>query len=417
MVAINSNLFEARLNTLQQQRIIRSGNINEQNISLFSNTEGLTQGMIDGSCVDGNDDGKIGFWEGAKSFGKGIVKNFTNMFSSPKNFLKTLAVGAGCVALTVATGGAATPFLIAGGAALGAAQAGKGIYNATQAKTDAEKRAALEDIGGGTANIAMSVVAAKGYTAQTGNSLIGKGSLSTYKNAAVDSATALKTNFGKATGAIKTAGTNFKNNAQANIADFKQGVSERAAVIEYQNSHPIKVNNSENGFVMMDEAFDASQVTNVSKASVARATVDETAARLRSSVATKKQAIANKANDFKSLVKSNMPEEGQIHFGIEEDGQLYFDLSENNPSTVKLTPELGKAVVTSVKQMSSEQLSNAKAFIASAKDNMNVSQMISKLGEMGLDKKVALELINSSNAAVNMIDDSEFETAKEFSFV
>ena len=150
MVAIN-NLYSSRIRLIQQQEIIKSGNINESNISLFSNTEGLTQGMIDGTCTDGKDDGKIGLWEGIKSFAQGAVKSVTNMFSSPKNFFKTLAVGAASAALIAVTGVAATPFLIAGGAIAGGIQAGKGIYQATQAETDAEKRAALENVGGGTA--------------------------------------------------------------------------------------------------------------------------------------------------------------------------------------------------------------------------------------------------------------------------
>lgn len=106
------------------------------------------------------------------------------MFSSPKNIAKTVLGGVACAALIAVTGGAATPFIIAGGAVLGGVQVGKGIYNASQATTDDEKRAALEDIGGGAATIAMSVAAGKAYTNATGSSLT---SLSTYKNAASSS--------------------------------------------------------------------------------------------------------------------------------------------------------------------------------------------------------------------------------------
>lgn len=133
---------------------------------------------------DGKDDGKLSFGESVKSIFKGVVKSFTNMFSSPKNIAKTVIGGVACAALIAVTGGAATPFIIAGGVALGGVQVGKGIYDASQAKTDDEKRAALENIGGGAATIAMSVAAGKAYSSATGSSLT---SLSTYKNAATNS--------------------------------------------------------------------------------------------------------------------------------------------------------------------------------------------------------------------------------------
>lgn len=227
MVAVN-NLYSSRIRLIQQQEIIKSGNINESNISLFSNTEGLTQGMIDGTCTDGKDDGKIGLWEGIKSFAKGAVKSVTNMFSSPKNFLKTLAVGAASAALVAVTGGAATPFLIAGGAIAGGIQAGKGIYQATQAETDAEKRAALENVGGGTASIAMSVAAGKAYAKSTtvngvNQNLFGKGSLDTYKNAYHFSKENIATNFGKMTSSVKASAKNAYNNFGNVKSAFKAG--------------------------------------------------------------------------------------------------------------------------------------------------------------------------------------------------
>ncbi len=218
MVAVN-NLYESRIRLTTQQSLLRTGNVNESNISIFSNTEGLTQGMIDGTCTDGKDDGKIGVWEGIKSFAKGAVKSVTNMFSSPKNFIKTLAVGAAGAALIAVTGGAATPFLIAGGAIAGGIQAGKGIYQATQAETDAEKRAALENVGGGAATIAMSAAAGKSYTNATGNALIGKGSLSTYKNALNASKTNVAANFGKFTNSFKGSTTEATTTELLN-ADF-----------------------------------------------------------------------------------------------------------------------------------------------------------------------------------------------------
>lgn len=388
---------------MQQQQIVRSGNYNENNVSLFQNTEGLTQGMVDGSCVDGVDDGKIGFKEGLKSFGKGIVKNFTNMFSSPKNLLKTIAVGVGCAALVAVTGGAATPFLIAGGVAMGAAQAGVGVYKATQANTDAEKRAALEDVGGGTANVAMSLVAAKGYTAKTGNSLL---SAQTYKTAATESVANIKMNFGNLSNSVKTAGVNLSERVSASKADFTQSVTERARGIE-NLKNATAVSEGENGFALLSDS--ATENTAISKTSYVKAAAEESAARLRAATTDK---IAAKTDAFKTSVKSN----------LSEDGQAFLELVQEDPKGAmaafgkEYMPEVTKATFTSVKQLSAQQLSNVKSFVASAKENMSVSQMVSKLGEMGLDKSTAMEIINASNTAVNVVDTSDYETTREFSY-
>lgn len=222
MVAVNS-LYQSRLNLLQQQQLLRSGNINESNISIFENTEGLTQGMLDGSCTDGKDDGKLGFGESVKSLAKGAIKSIIP--SSPMGWVKAIAAGVGCAALIAVTGGAATPFLIAGGAALGAVQTGKGIYQASQATTDAEKKQALENIGGGVTTIAASALGAKAYTKATGNALIGKGSLTTYKNAATQSVANTKTNFGNLTASAKTAASN----AKTKFGDFTSSAKSAAS--------------------------------------------------------------------------------------------------------------------------------------------------------------------------------------------
>lgn len=218
MVAIG-NVYANKIQTLQVSQMVKSGQIDESQLSLFSETTGISQGMLDGSCTDGADDGKISFGEGAKSFLKGAVKSLVP--TSFGDFLKKAAIGVGCAALVAVTGGAATPFLIAGGAIAGGIQAGKGIYNATQAKTDAEAKAAMEDVGGGATTIAASVVAGKAYTSSTGNALIGKGSLSTYKNAATQSAANVKTNFGNLTTSAKTAASNIKANVKSSFDNFK----------------------------------------------------------------------------------------------------------------------------------------------------------------------------------------------------
>lgn len=314
MVAV-TNLYDSRMRLTQQQQILKSGNINESNISLFENTEGLTQGMIDGSCTDGKDDGKLGLGETLKSLGKGAIKSLIP--SSPMGWVKAIGTGIACAALVAVTGGAATPFLIAGGAVLGAAQTGKGIYQATQADTDAEKKAALENIGGGAVTIASSALAAKSYTNATGNALVGKGSLSTYKNAATQSVANVKTNFGKLTTKISSAKTNFSNGIE-----------------------------------------------------------------LTESAKTYKELFADK-----ELVK-DLSKKEMLDAGLDYGNELVKSYSQSCKGATKTT------------------LQNAKNYIATAKNNLNVNQMVAKLSEMGIDKTTAMELITASNTKYDMQEES-----------
>ncbi len=112
------------------------------------------------TCTGGIDDGKIGFGEGLACFAKGLVKPFTEALKHP---LKTALIVGGCAALTFITGGAATPFLIAGGLGVGAFQVGKGLYGFATAETDAQKKDSLENLGTGTTTLVGSVAGAKAY--------------------------------------------------------------------------------------------------------------------------------------------------------------------------------------------------------------------------------------------------------------
>ncbi|MBS4760376.1 MAG: hypothetical protein KHX03_06730 [Clostridium sp.] len=126
------------------------------------------------AAKDGKDDGKISWKSKLKNFGKGIGNFFKGMVCdengkfSWKRTLTTVGVAAGAVALTVATGGAATPFLVAAGATMGAVQVGKGAYKAATAKTDAEAEQAWQEIGSGTTAVVGSIAGAKGALKSAG---------------------------------------------------------------------------------------------------------------------------------------------------------------------------------------------------------------------------------------------------------
>ncbi len=109
-------------------------------------------------CTDGKDDGSISFGEGLESFGKGLMGIVKGAINHPIATAVTVAAGVG---LTVLTGGAALPVMIAAGAATGAGMIGYGAYKAATADTDSEAKQAWETIGNGTFALATSVAGAK----------------------------------------------------------------------------------------------------------------------------------------------------------------------------------------------------------------------------------------------------------------
>lgn len=125
---------------------------------------------------------KYGVWDGIKSFGKGAAGIVADMFStkdekgerhfSPGKTALTAVVAAGAVLLaplTLFTVGATAvsvgTVLAVGGAAMSAWQVGKGIYDATKAKTYADKDAAAQEISQGFVGGILSAVGFKGANA------------------------------------------------------------------------------------------------------------------------------------------------------------------------------------------------------------------------------------------------------------
>ncbi len=126
-----------------------------------TNVNTVSDVPLDPECTDGADDGKLGFGETLGSFFKGVISPITSMFESPENFIKGAAMVVGGGLLIAATGGAAAPLLVAAGVTMGGIQVVKGISGAANAKTDAEAKAAWEEIGCGTGAVAGSVIGAK----------------------------------------------------------------------------------------------------------------------------------------------------------------------------------------------------------------------------------------------------------------
>ena len=119
------------------------------------------------TCTDGKDDGKIGLLDVVGNIAKGGVNTLVNgvkgMFTdSEGNFslgktLLSAGVAAACIAFP------AVGLALCGvGAVTGAIKMGKGIVTANSAKTDAEAKAAWQDVGGGAVTTGLSVAGAKG---------------------------------------------------------------------------------------------------------------------------------------------------------------------------------------------------------------------------------------------------------------
>lgn len=119
-----------------------------QNYSVFGN---YPNSKINGAASQQKQE--VGFWEGTKAFFKGLVKPLKNMIKHP---IKTALFMAGSAALIVGTGGAALPFMIGAGVAIGGYQVAKGAVNAITSDNRFETLMALEDMGEGTFTLGAS---------------------------------------------------------------------------------------------------------------------------------------------------------------------------------------------------------------------------------------------------------------------
>ncbi len=147
---------------------------NQYGINGFYNQYGLNNNAspsVFGYGYNQNtDDGKISFGEKVGSFFKGIGKSVVNGVKSlltPKGLLKTAAVVGACMIPGV--GPLIGAGLAAFGVAKGASTVVKGAAQAANATTDAEAKAAWENIGGGAFTTAASAVGLKGAAKAIGN--------------------------------------------------------------------------------------------------------------------------------------------------------------------------------------------------------------------------------------------------------
>lgn len=109
-------------------------------------------------CTDGKDDGKISLKEKLVSFGKGLLGLVKTVVKRPVVSLLTLGA---CFGLSMLTGGAILPLLVAAGLASGLGILTIAIIRAIRAQTDAAAKAAWESMGNGTFTVVTSMFCIK----------------------------------------------------------------------------------------------------------------------------------------------------------------------------------------------------------------------------------------------------------------
>ena len=127
-------------------------------------------------CTDGKNDGKIGFFSAIGNIFKGAVKSVVNtvkdIVTNPVKLLGAVATAALCVVFPPAG------LALAGvGIATGAAKMIGGVANAMGAKTDAEAKAAWQQVGEGGVVLGASIVGAKASVKSMGAGSAIKGRL------------------------------------------------------------------------------------------------------------------------------------------------------------------------------------------------------------------------------------------------
>ena len=290
-------------------------------------------------CTDGKDDGKIGFFSAlgnaTQGVGKTVVNGIKGMFTGADgkfSVLKTIgsvAMAATCIAFP-AVGLAAC----AVGGVMGAVEVGKGIHNAATAETDAEAKAAWENIGGGTFTVASSVVGAKASynavqktsTAANGltslknnpNATLGQKAVALgndMKSSTANNFTTLKSSVTAKYGNIMNDANNAKQTLEAKVKTVKNK-HQSASTPENQNSPQAdlykladKTKNTKNGKPSQVDKFNA----RAAKADPNRTTTSTTNAGVKAQqqqnaiiketqAPTAKPEVANKKIGFKEII-------------------------------------------------------------------------------------------------------------------
>ena len=192
----------------------QSANSNSSKANSSVYTTSTISGIEDNKCTDGKDDGKISFFSKVANVVEGSAKGVLNMAKSAiQHPFKTAAmVGVCCIPIV-------GPIVGGGLAAYGLYSGGKQVLNAinvaNNATTDADAKAAFENIGSGAVTVGVSAVGLKASAGALKGQLNGGSStVDAVKGALEKKATAGEVAKTAVTEGIKETATNVGNLVQ-----------------------------------------------------------------------------------------------------------------------------------------------------------------------------------------------------------
>ena len=169
MTAISNSYVNPYGNPQLDKQIAETMSSVQNQMSLFTGSTSSTNStnsmtreeyLESRGCTDGNNDGKIGFFSAIGNIFKGAAKMVVNtvkdIVTNPAKLLGAVATAALCVVFPPAGLALAGIGIVSGGAKVIG-----GISKAMNAKTDAEAKAAFQDIGAGGLTVGLSVAGAK----------------------------------------------------------------------------------------------------------------------------------------------------------------------------------------------------------------------------------------------------------------
>lgn len=185
MTAISNSYVNPYGNPQLDKQLAETMSSVQGQMSLFNGTTSSTNStnsmtreeyLESRGCTDGKNDGKIGFFSAIGNIFKGAVKSVVNtvkdIVTNPVKLLGAVATAALCVVFPPAG------LALAGvGIATGAAKMIGGVANAMGAKTDAEAKAAWQQVGEGGVVLGASIVGAKASVKSMGAGSAIKGRL------------------------------------------------------------------------------------------------------------------------------------------------------------------------------------------------------------------------------------------------
>lgn len=390
---LNARNAQQQMQAVAQTQTVADSASMDAPVDSLSSSQVYTQNQS-ALSADGKDDGKISagkkfknFFKGVGNFFKGMVCDEKGKFSLTQT-LKTAAIAAGAVVLTVATGGAAAPFLIAGGAALGAYQTGKGVYKAVTAKTDAEAEAAWQEIGSGTTAVFGSVAGAKGALKAAG--------------APIPKGNAVTSSLHAAKDCVKIAGKGVFKGGRAAIMHPMQ--SARAARAYYNNT--VKPNMAEafsfkNGYKNYTAAMEEKINARIQEVETQIKSLSDELIHCKD--ATKRAQITTKIAELKAQNQMLNTELGVNNINDPKAVKNGLNILEENLKTLKeqrkLPTQSQKMNLDYEIKLKESLIKNIKAQLKIKEANYNVQKAAAQLKQLEADLKIAQT--DAQKAAIN----------------